>query len=297
MRSFILFFVSLTFIVCASCGRKPENDQLKRGITDLRSDSIPGDSGIPAGTNEYQLLATLFTQASAEYRALCYQSFRAARYALQADLDSPDHEKRRAVVLDIDETVLDNSPYQAACITQGISYPQCWDEWCMQAIAEPVPGVTDFISFARMNHVEVFFITNRKEHLYDATLKNLAAIGIKNIDQDHLLMRIGENSKEPRRYIVRDKFHISLLIGDNLADFSSIFEGLSTLERAAATDSLRNYFGERYIILPNTMYGDWTSAMYKNQRDLTAGERRQMHYDALRAADCQGSGTVASASE
>lgn len=283
--------LSLTVVIClffiASCKNKRDVESVTGDINHPSESSTETDSSAQAD-NEYQMLAVLFTQTAAEYRALCYQSFRTAKYALEQDLAEKNPDQRRAVVLDIDETVLDNSPYQATCISQGISYPECWDDWCELAEAEAIPGVLDFLSYCRMNHVEVIFITNRKDHLREATVKNLEKLEIGSPDEDHLLMRIGENSKEPRRHKIRADYHISLLIGDNLGDFSSLFEKLTVDNRTAITDSLRTYFGERYIILPNTMYGDWVSALSGYRYDHSPEELRSLRLNALKPTSCNG---------
>ncbi|MBA3804794.1 MAG: 5'-nucleotidase, lipoprotein e(P4) family, partial [Acidobacteria bacterium] len=80
--------------------------------------------------NEYLAGATLWTQLSGEWRALAYQAYNFARILLDQDLRTNRKRKmRRAVVVDIDETVLDNSRYQASLIREHKSYPQDWTAW------------------------------------------------------------------------------------------------------------------------------------------------------------------------
>jgi 5'-nucleotidase (lipoprotein e(P4) family) len=81
-------------------------------------------------------------------------------------------------------------------------------------------------------------------------------------DTLHLIPKKNESSKENRRLKIMEKYRIVLLAGDNLTDFSVVFDKTSLATRDAHTTALRNEFGKRFIVLPNTMYGDWENAMY-----------------------------------
>jgi 5'-nucleotidase (lipoprotein e(P4) family) len=212
--------------------------------------------------NEYMVAATLYQQKAAEYRALSYQSFNLAALMLDKDLSDKRIDKHRVVIVDIDETVLDNSPFQGKSIIENTSYPKYWDEWCSLAKALPVPGAATFLNYARANGVGVYYVTNRDESLRTPTLRNLVSAGFPFADDAHLIMKTKESSKEGRRQAIAARNHISLLIGDNLADFSSVFDKQSPERRTALVDSLRNAFGPKFIVLPNAMYGDWEAALY-----------------------------------
>lgn len=219
----------------------------------------PATNTPPSGTHS-SLYATLYQQQAGEYRALCYQAFNLAGFTLDAAISTP-HEKPLAIIVDIDETVLDNSPYQAQAILEGFGYPVRWAEWMNAAAAKPVPGAFDFLKRAAADGVEVFYITNRKEEFRDATLRNLNQLGFPHADNDHLLMRTMGNEKESRRELVTAKFHIVCLIGDNLGDFSGLFENQDAASRMQAVDSSLALFGNRWIVLPNVVYGSWVDAL------------------------------------
>lgn len=220
--------------------------------------------------NQYNLLqgrgmhpamyATLYQQRAAEYQALCFQAFNLASLQLQNELKA-GHDKPLAVVVDIDETVLDNSPYQAEGITEGFGYPVRWNDWIESASAEAVPGSLDFLLEAEKAGAEVFYVTNRKEEFREATLKNLRAKGFPFADDAHLLMRTGEAEKERRRNLVRERFEIAVLVGDNLGDFSHIFETNEMENRMNQTIQNKNDFGKRWIVLPNAVYGNWVDVL------------------------------------
>jgi len=215
------------------------------------------------------MYATLYQQRAAEYQALCYQAFNLASLQLQNELKA-DHAKPLAVVVDIDETVLDNSPYQAAGIAGGFGYPVRWNEWIELAAAEAVPGSLEFLLEAENAGVEVFYITNRKEEYREATLRNLRKKGFPFADDAHLLMRTDQPEKEVRRNFVKERFEIAVFAGDNLGDFSHIFETNDMEDRMQQTIENRNDFGKRWIVLPNAVYGNWVDVLPGYQRGLSA---------------------------
>lgn len=231
--------------------------------------------------NEHLVLGTLYHQQSAEYKALCYQAYNIGRLMLDKDLSDNTIDKHRVVVLDIDETVLNNTPYEAACILQDINYPTRWEEWCNKAIAEPIPGCLEFLNYARANGVSVFYVTNRKDFLKKATILNLQKLKFPQADEEHVIARTTEDSKEGRRKMLEEKYHISLLFGDNLSDFSYVFDVKSNETRIKEADRLYKEFGSRFIVLPNSTYGDWEVNLYRNQKDLTDSAKTMIRHKAL----------------
>ncbi|MBK6346402.1 MAG: 5'-nucleotidase, lipoprotein e(P4) family [Bacteroidales bacterium] len=260
------YAISLIFVllITGSCKQKtPELSGQDHKSPDTEIGPSKSEGNYPGNQrNEHMVLGTLFQQKAGEYRALCYQAFNLGKLMLDKDLLDNSVDKHRIIVLDIDETVLDNSPFQAKCILQGTSYPEYWDEWCNRAIAKALPGALDFLLYAKANGVGIYYITNRKVHLKEATLRNLAELGFPDADNDHIIMRTSVDSKESRRQDLLKKNHISLLFGDNLNDFSDAFEKKDPASRAAEVDRMNKLFGQKFIVLPNAMYGDWESALY-----------------------------------
>lgn len=212
--------------------------------------------------NDHLLMATLWFQRADEFRALCYQAFNLAQLRLDQELMArPAGIRKPAVVVDIDETVLDNSPFEARCIIDGTNYPVGWTEWVSEASADAIPGAVEFLNYAASKGVEVFYISNRKEKEKAATLQNLMNQRFPMVDSAHLLLRSTATNKEERRQKVLQRFDIVLLAGDNLNDFTSLFEATNADRRRHLTDSLRVEFGRRFIVLPNPMYGDWEAAL------------------------------------
>jgi 5'-nucleotidase (lipoprotein e(P4) family) len=143
--------------------------------------------------NEYQTGAILWTQSSAEYRAIAYQTFALARLRLDQNLASHEMRKRNdirralqrpAVVVDADETVLDNSRFQAELVLRGLPYdPQAWRAWCQRAEAGAVPGAVDFLTYAARRGVKVFYITNRRQAEKAGTIANLQKLGFSKCER------------------------------------------------------------------------------------------------------------------
>ncbi|MDO9511845.1 MAG: 5'-nucleotidase, lipoprotein e(P4) family [Bacteroidales bacterium] len=232
--------------------------------------------------NQELLMATLYFQRAAENRALYYQAFNIARERIITATTSWNGTKKLAVVVDIDETVLDNSPWEAKSILEGFSYPDKWQEWTNMGVADPTAGAVDFLNFATSKGVEVFYITNRKTDEKEGTLKNLIEKGFPCADEAHLLLRVAESNKEARRQTVSQHYEIILLMGDNLNDLSDVFEKANPENRDQLTDSLKSEFGRRFIVLPNPMYGDWESALLKYQYNFTAAQKDSIRKAALR---------------
>lgn len=221
----------------------------------------PRESKEEFANNDGLLLATLYMQQSAEYQAICKQTYTIGKLKLDEHLKNYSGTKKLAVVVDIDETVLDNSPFSARSILENTDYPKYWDEWCNKAEAKAIPGAVEFLNYAAEQGVETFYISNRKVHLTEATLKNLQNQDFPFADSAHLMLRTNTGNKELRRNKVRETHEILLLFGDNLGDFNPAFDDKGTMERRALVQQLKNKFGEEYMVLPNPTYGAWMSAL------------------------------------
>jgi len=228
------------------------------------------------------LSATVWFQSAGEFRALCYQAYALASLRLEADLRDSVRQRPRAVVVDVDETVLDNSPHQAKLLRTGTSFPSWWREWVDMASAEAIPGAVEFLQDASAKGVEVYYVTNRSRDERTATIANLASRRFPHADEKHVLTREQESGKERRRQSVGESHDIILLVGDNLADFAQVFERKPLDERNATVDRMREEFGRRFIVLPNTLYGDWESAVLRYERNLTPERRHELRMKSLR---------------
>jgi 5'-nucleotidase (lipoprotein e(P4) family) len=244
---------------------------------------VPVPAAVSYPTNEHTVQAVLWVQRSGEYRALCHQAFNLARRVLDEELKANPAPKKRAVVVDVDETVLDNSPYQARLIKTRQGYATAtWRQWVDLARAEALAGAVDFLKHAASRGVEVFYISNRRAEEHAGTLANLRAKGFPNADDAHLLLRTAEGSKAKRRAAVSATHEIVMLMGDNLNDFTEVFDGKDAAARVAEVDRLAQEFGRRFIVLPNPLYGDFEDSIYRYNRGLPEAEKDALRKGALR---------------
>jgi len=259
---FIVFATALIFMIFSFTRNNSEIEQNNRVV----------------GNNEHLVMAVLFEQKSAEFSALCYQAYNTAKVMIEKRMETKSFKKNKCIVVDVDETVLDNSPFETKCIVEGTSYPKYWKEWVDLSSAKPIPGSVDFLNYAKTKGIETFYVTNRSFENRESTIKNLIKFGFPYADTIHILTKNDKNSsKEIRRKKISEKYEILLLIGDNLADFSALYDNQPVNKRFSITDSLRNEFGNSFIIIPNAMYGDWENALYNYNYKLTDQEK-----DAIR---------------
>lgn len=227
-------------------------------------------------------MAVLWFQTAAEVRALQHQAYNIARMTLDKDLEQIKTDKKRAVIVDIDETILNNGPYEGRAIRINRGYPYEWDRWIDLVQAEAIPGSIDFLKYVVSRGVDVFYVTNRRERDRKSTLENLQRQGFPQAVDALLVTRTKESSKEVRRQTIAQTHHIVLLMGDNLAGFSAAFDKKSVQQRNDAVDQLRSEFGTRFIVLPNPIYGDWEDALYDYQTGLSDSVKNVRREQALK---------------
>ena len=272
----------------AACSAQPGQPGPARAV----SDRCGGEPIFAAGADR----ATLWIRDSSEYRVASETIYRAARDALARGLADAAWTAEPsqagevsalppAVVMDIDETVLENSELQADMLLNGTcfdDFPRIWDEWLAKRRAPAVPGAVEFIQAARVakdsegRAVRVFFITNRECATrpgnattcpqQDDTLANLEALGLGSATLADDLMLEGErpewkSEKLARRQAVARTHRIVLNVGDDLADFLPAVRRATVAERERARCAREAYWGRRWFLVPNPMYGSWLVAL------------------------------------
>lgn len=251
------------------------------------------------------LNAVLWVQRAAEYDAVAQTVYRAAADELDVALKEPNWDALvptergnaatglpPAVVMDVDETVLDNSPYQARLVHDDASYDETtWDLWVAEKKAKPVPGVVDFAKAAAAKGVTILYISNRAVHLKDATIANLKAVGMP-VKDDSVFLGLGTfvegceqdgSEKNCRRKLAGQKYRVLMQFGDQLGDFAQIVAN-TPKDRDGLYDEYADWFGERWFMLPNPTYGSWEPAVFNNAWSQPAEERRAAKFSALDAA-------------
>lgn len=240
--------------------------------------------------NEQLVMATLWVQTSAEFRALSYQAFNLGKMMIEKDLKDETVTMPRAIIVDLDETILDNSPYEAWLVGKDFGYSSStWNPWIQAGIAPAMPGAVDFLKYCEENNVEVFYVSNRKvlddNSGYEGTVKNLKALGLPNVDETHVLLRTGSSDKTERRTMAETGRHIVLYMGDNLNDFTHDFAGLGVEERFEKTDEYMKEFGAKFIVMPNPMYGEWEGSVYDFNWGKSAAEKDAARKEKLTTWD------------
>lgn len=259
----------------------------------------PAENGATPHDN---LNAVVWMQRTAEYGAVTRTIYHAAINRLdqalkdrQWDALVPGERGNAAtglppaVVMDLDETVLDNSPYQARLIRDGQDYNEVtWDQWVAEEKAKAVPGVVEFAKAASARGVTLLYISNRATHLKDATIANLRAVGMP-VKDDSVFLGLGTfvpdceqngSEKDCRRRLAGQQYRVLMQFGDQLGDFAQIVAN-TPQARADLAGQYRDWFGERWFMLPNPSYGSWEPALFNNAWSQPAGTRRQMKLDEL----------------
>lgn len=222
-----------------------------------RSAVVLPERGTAAALSQQNVNATLYQNASAEVAWMYEQAYAFARIKLDANLAEPD-SLPPAVIVDVDETVLDNSPYELENILAGRSYtPATWKAWTARAKAKALPGALEFLRYAAARGCSVYYITNRDADEKGATITNLAALGFPMADSSHVRTMEGGSDKTARRSDVQRSHRVVLLVGDQLTDYSQV---LKDRESGLGLPTLRAMSGElskSFILVPNATYGYW----------------------------------------
>ncbi|MCO4325528.1 5'-nucleotidase, lipoprotein e(P4) family [Staphylococcus agnetis] len=236
--------------------------------------------------SEQNVMSVAWYQNSAEAKALYAQGYNSAKETLSKKIKHHKGGKKLAIVLDIDETVLDNSPFQAASALNGTSFPTGWHEWVKSAQAKPVYGAKDFLTYADKHDVEIFYVSDRShEKDLDATIKNLKKEKLPQADKKHVLLKkAGDKSKEERRDKVRSDYNLVMLFGDNLLDFEEPKEATQK-SRDELVRQHEDDFGSKYIIFPNPMYGSWEATLYNNDYSISAKQKVEKRKQSLKYFD------------
>ena len=226
---------------------------------------------------EQSILSVLYVQTSTEFAANNIQTFNNASKALDmalkdktwtAALEQKDNfvSKDPAIIIDVDETVLDNSSFQSRTILSGLSYPNGWAKWVNESMATAVEGVYEFLHYANENDVKIFYVTNRLESFREPTIRNLKSLGLPFDDNlNSLIMREDENvrDKTKRRKNIAEDYRIVLLLGDQLTDFISTKEAyVYHSDRKKLANKYSDMWGSKWFMITNPTYGRWELSIY-----------------------------------
>jgi acid phosphatase len=254
----------------------------------------------PADDN---LNAVAWSQTAVEHDLIYLETYRDAQARLLTALKDKDWDAlpkddriapykglKPAVILDIDETALDNSPYQARLIRSGGEYNEAdWAAWCKEERARALPGAVAFTQFAAKHGIAVIYISNRSQDLDTVTIDNLRKVGFPVSGPDAFLGlgtvlrgcdQVG-TEKNCRRQLVSQHYRVLMQFGDQLGDFVSVLTNTDA-GRAQVIAPYMNWVGNRWFVLPNPTYGSWEPALFNNEWGTPRDQRRRQKIDALR---------------
>jgi len=284
-------------VLLAGCSSTPSHRDTYAPV--MPAPAIPAASS-PADDN---LNAVAWTQTAVEHDLIYLQTYRDAQSRLLAAMKDKQWDAlakddrvasiaglKPAVVLDIDETVLDNSPYQARLIKSGGEFNEAdWAAWCKEEKARALPGVVEFTQFAAKHGIAVIYVSNRAKDLDEATLGNLRKAGVP-VSGPEAFLGLGTfvqdceqvgTEKGCRRQLISRKYRVLMQFGDQIGDFANVLANTAEGRQKAIAPYMA-WIGTRWFVLPNPSYGSWEPALFNNDWSLPREQRRQQKIGALR---------------
>ena len=234
---------------------------------------------------ETETMGLLWMRTSAEYRALAYQGYNVAMNLVKMAVTDPSHQRKPlAIVLDADETVVDNTKLMGESIANGNGRFDApwWRQAVHQGKSQAMPGAAEFLNEVHKQGVEIFYVSNRYAPVnYDATVQNFKELGFPSVDKDHVLLFEKDSDKQPRFDAITKKYNVILYMGDNAGDFPIGTKGKTLAERNAIIDEHKEDFGTTFLVFPNPAYGSWVSALAKGYQNLSPEEQKQVNNQYL----------------
>lgn len=244
--------------------------------------------GVSAGTHDYvegSALAAEWILNSGECTAERYQAYAAATDALEELGAAREGEKPKAVVLDIDETVLNNYDFIAEIYLNGKGYSdEAFQAWVAEGKAVPIEGAAEFLQRADELGFEIFYVTNRLFEHADVTVENLKKYGLPNADREYIFLKEEHSDKQERFDRIGEQYDIVMYVGDTLNDFPIDTYRESNGERRSIVTENSEEFGVKYIMIPNPSYGSFEEASYGYEYSLGYPEKAQLRYEEIEEA-------------
>ena len=242
-----------------------------------------------------RLHGVLWIQTSVEHAVATTQAFSAASVNLEKALNDPAwtaaleqtggyQNLAPAVIFDVDETVLDNSPFQARLVIDGLDYDHAlWEAWVKESNAKPMPGAKEFIQILKEKGVKVFYVTNRA--IEQPTVENIRKVLDPDVTPGNVLCRNEmpgwSSDKTSRREFIAKDYRIVLLVGDDYNDFTFLGK-VTPAERIEKANNHKTYWGRKWILISNPLYGNWEKALYNYDYNMSDKDRLESKYKLLR---------------
>ena len=219
--------------------------------------------------------SVLWYQKSDEMKAIYLQNFNIAKSIVEMQALKNQNQKNLAVVVDIDETMLDNSPFEGMLIHRNKSFnSSLWNDWVSKEAAKALPGAVEFTQFAKSMNVEIFYISNRSINTLEHTIRNLQKQGFAYADSSHVLLKTNTSDKTQRREQVKSLYKVILYIGDNMGDFGQEYSKIAKEYDSLSIHRNKQLWGSYYIVMPNPMYGIWEHSLFPQRKNLVVWTRQ-----------------------
>ncbi|MBP0578838.1 5-nucleotide phosphatase [Labrys sp. LIt4] len=248
------------------------------------------------------LNAVLWDQTAVEARGNALAAFALARIRLDQALADPSWTAAPAeqtgdfknfppaIVLDVDDTLLNTSNYQAWNVKAGTRFtPETWTQYVKAQIDTPIAGAVEFTQYAASKGVKVFYVTNRTKEEEEPTVQLMTKLGFPTGGNVDTFLSAKEqpdwkSAKGTRRAVIAKDYRILLLVGDNFGDFTDAYKGTpEEREKVFAENAAR--WGHDWIVIANPTYGSFESAPYKGDYKLSVEEQRKLKLEALKSWD------------
>ena len=294
--------ITTLMVVALLSGCTPASEKPANGAAVVSNAASAAVASIPAVPADDNLNAVAWSQTAIEHDLIYLQTYRDAKARLlpalhdakwdalsQSDRVVASRNLPAAVVLDIDETVLDNEPYEARVIKSGGEFNEAdWAAWCREQKARALPGAVEFTRFAASHGIAVIYISNRAKDLDEVTLSNLRRVGLP-VSGPEAFLGLGTvvagcessgSEKGCRRQLISRHYRVLMQFGDQLGDFLDVPANTVTGRQQVVAPYLP-WIGTRWFVLPNPTYGSWEPALFNNDHGSPRELRRKQKIDAL----------------
>ena len=229
--------------------------------------------------------AVLWYNTSAENEYIYEQTYNIAKMMVENNMQGQNDNRPRAVIVDVDETVLDNSPYQIELIKRGeVFSEESWAKWVLSMSCKALPGAVSFGAFCEERGIEIFYISNRSDRYLESTMQNLNRVKMPFADESHVKLRGDSSDKSVRRRDIESQYRVILYMGDNLVDFDNTFSDRSMMYGKQEVRGKLEEMLPRFLLFPNPMYGNWEGA-FRTDDKLSPSERAKLKIEGLTEYD------------
>ena len=231
---------------------------------------------------DQSVLAVNWFQQSGEYRALAHQAFNSAQRAFDQAKAAPGRKRRWWSIWMKPCWTTAPTPAGRRCRASHTTAPRA--KWTQAEQAGAVPGAVSFARYVNTHQGTMFYVSNRKQSEYAATVANMQKLGFTGMSEKTVLLSTDTSNKQARfDAIKRAGYDIVVYAGDNLNDFGAATYHRDNAQRRAFVSENRGKFGTEFIVLPNPMYGDWESGLARDYNKLTPPQKLQVRQQAINA--------------